>query len=91
MADNFLNLTGLQRFKQKLLEYIATLIASDTDYGLIKTNTPMSIYLDENGNLVVGGRLGQFPNGGVFYDGRGKKSKSRWKNFWDNGRCKHYL
>ena len=41
--------------------------ATDEVYGLIKTNTPMSIYLDENGNLVVGGRLGQFPNGGVFY------------------------
>ena len=41
--------------------------ATDTDLGLIKINTPLSIYLDENGNLVVGGRLGQFPNGGVFY------------------------
>ena len=42
-------------------------IATDNDYGLVKINTPMSIYLDENGNLVVGGRLGQYPNGGVYY------------------------
>ena len=42
-------------------------MASDTDAGLVKLNTPMSIYLDGNGNLMVGGRLGQFPNGGVYY------------------------
>ena len=41
--------------------------ATDNDYGLVKINTPLSIYLDENGNLVVGGRLGQYPNGGVYY------------------------
>ena len=41
--------------------------ATDNTPGLVKINTPLSIYLDENGNLVVGGRLGQFPDGGVFY------------------------
>ena len=72
MADNFLNLTGLQRFKQKLLEYIATLIASDTDYGMIKLNPNMSVTMNANGQLEVGGRLGQFssqaiPVGGLYY------------------------
>lgn len=67
MADNFLNLTGLTRFKQKLLDYIATLIASDTDYGFVKLNPNESVDLNSNGQLTVGGRLGQFPNGGVFY------------------------
>ena len=48
--------------------YVAkTDYATDNDYGLVKINTPMSIYLDANGNLVVGGRLGQYPSGGVFY------------------------
>ena len=61
MADNFLNLTGLQRFKQKLLDYIATLIASDTDYGFVKTNPNKSITLNADGQLEVGGRIGQFP------------------------------
>ena len=42
-------------------------LATDSTFGLVKINTPLSIYLDENGNLVVGGRLGQFPNGGVYY------------------------
>lgn len=44
-----------------------TQLATDSEAGLVKLNTPLSIYLDENGNLVVGGRLGQFPDGGVFY------------------------
>ena len=41
--------------------------ATDATLGLVKINTPMSIYLDEDGNLIVGGRLGQYPNGGVYY------------------------
>ena len=60
MADNFLNLTGLQRFKQKLLDYIATLIATDTDYGFVKLNPNKSISLNADGQLEVGGRIGQF-------------------------------
>lgn len=60
MADKFLNLTGLQRFKQKLLDYIATLIASDTDYGFVKINPNKSISLNADGQLEVGGRIGQF-------------------------------
>ena len=67
MADNFLNLTGLQRFKQKLLDLLLTWIATDTDYGFVKTNPNESVDLNANGQLTVGGRLGQFPNGGVFY------------------------
>lgn len=59
-ADNFLDLIGLTRFKQKLLDYIATLIASDTDYGFVKLNTNQNIGLNANGQLEVGGRIGQF-------------------------------
>ena len=66
MADNFLNLTGLQRFKQKLLDYIATLIATDSDYGFIKTNPNKSITLNADGQLEVGGRLGQTAEGGLY-------------------------
>lgn len=42
-------------------------IATDSDYGIVKTNSAMSITLNADGQLEVGGRLGQFPNGGVFY------------------------
>ena len=42
-------------------------IATESDYGLIKLNPSESVTLNANGQLVVGGRLGQFPNGGVFY------------------------
>lgn len=42
-------------------------IATDTDYGIVKLNSNESVTLNANGQLTVGGRLGQFPNGGVFY------------------------
>lgn len=35
--------------------------ATDSVAGVVKTNTAKNIYLDENGNLQVGGRIGQFP------------------------------
>ena len=42
-------------------------IATESDYGLVKLNPNESVELNANGQLTVGGRLGQFPNGGVFY------------------------
>ena len=41
--------------------------ATETTLGLIKLNEAQSIGVDADGKLTVGGRLGQFPNGGVFY------------------------
>ena len=41
--------------------------ATDSTLGLVKTNANQSITLNADGQLEVGGRLGQFPNGGVFY------------------------
>lgn len=41
--------------------------ATDSTYGVMKTNSAQSISLNANGQLEVGGRLGQFPDGGVFY------------------------
>lgn len=42
-------------------------IATETVLGLIKLNPSESVEVNANGQLTVGGRLGQFPNGGVFY------------------------
>ena len=42
-------------------------IATETELGLIKLNPSESVEVNANGQLIVGGRLGQFPNGGVFY------------------------
>lgn len=42
-------------------------IATDLIAGLVKLNPNESVTLNANGQLDVGGRLGQFPNGGVFY------------------------
>lgn len=70
MADKFLNFTGLQYLWNKIKNYIDNALpgqATDDTLGLAKTNSAMSIYLNEDGQLMVGGRLGQFPNGGVFY------------------------
>lgn len=41
--------------------------ATDNDYGLVKTNSAQSVTLNSDGQLVVGGRLGQYTDGGVYY------------------------
>lgn len=41
--------------------------ATETTAGTIKLNPNQSIDVNANGQLTVGGRLGQFTNGGVFY------------------------
>ena len=41
--------------------------ATDSTLGLVKLNPNESVDVNANGQLTVGGRLGQFPNGGVFY------------------------
>lgn len=76
MADKYLNLTGLQRLWTKVKNYIDTLLltkvnttdyATSTEYGIVKLNPNESVDVNANGQLTVGGRLGQFPNGGVYY------------------------
>lgn len=42
-------------------------VATSSDYGIVKLNPNESIDLNANGQLTVGGRLGQFTNGGVYY------------------------
>ena len=41
--------------------------ATDTEYGTIKLDSESGIYLDENGEIVVGGRLGDFEGVGLYY------------------------
>lgn len=71
MADNYANLTALQRFWQKAKAYIdaalglkldADAYATDSDYGIVKLNSGQSIGVNASGQLTVGGRLGQFPD-----------------------------
>lgn len=42
-------------------------VATDSTLGLVKLNPNESVDVNANGQLTVGGRLGQYPNGGVFY------------------------
>ena len=65
MADEYLNKTGLEYYHNKIKTALngkvnTTDYASDDAYGVIKTDSSKSISLDEDGKLVVGGRLGQF-------------------------------
>lgn len=41
--------------------------ATENSFGVVKLNPNESVTLNSNGQLQVGGRLGQFPDGGVFY------------------------
>ena len=72
MADKYLNLNVLTYFWNKVKVLINGKIentdyATDSTYGIVKTNANKSITLNANGQLEVGGRLGQFTDGGVFY------------------------
>lgn len=77
MADNFLNLTGAQRLWQKIKDYVDTALglkldadayATDSAYGIIKTNSAESVTLNASGQLDVGGRLGAFSGTtGIFH------------------------
>lgn len=71
-----LNKAGLLRFWEKAKAYIdnalglkldADAIATDSAYGIVKTNSAESVTLNADGQLTVGGRLGQFPGGGLYY------------------------
>lgn len=66
MADKFLNLNVLTYFWNKLKAIIDSKInttdyATDSTYGIVKTNSSESVTLNANGQLDIGGRLGQFP------------------------------
>ena len=41
--------------------------ATDSVYGLVKLNPSESVDVNASGQLTVGGRLGQYPNGGGLY------------------------
>lgn len=52
---------------KKFVEDLIPPEATDSVTGTIKLDSTKSISLNAEGQLEVGGRLGQFPNGGVFY------------------------
>ena len=63
---------ALLKLSAKLTELLAEKVgvndkATENTLGLIKLNGNQAIFLDADGKLMVGGRLGQYPNGGVYY------------------------
>ena len=72
MNDNFLNKNGLTYLWNKIKAIFATKTelpsqATEDTLGTVKLNPSQSIDVNNDGQITVGGRLGQFPNGGVFY------------------------
>ena len=72
MSDKYINPTGLSTVKtwmsQQLIGKVNTSdVATSSAYGIVKLNPNESIDVNDSGQLTVGGRLGQYPNGGVFY------------------------
>ena len=72
MNDNFLNKAGLTYLWNKIKALFATKTelpsqATEDTPGTVKLNPNQSIGVNADGQLTVGGRLGQFPDGGVFY------------------------
>lgn len=63
---------ALLKLKAKLDGLLAgkvdnTQLATDSTLGLVKLNPNESVNVNANGQITVGGRLGQFPDGGVYY------------------------
>ena len=78
MASNYETLKdgGLKYVLLKLKTVIDNLLAdkvdntdyaTDSAYGIVKTNSAESVTLNANGQLDVGGRLGQFGAAGIFH------------------------
>ena len=75
MADKFINGTGLGAIRTWILNKLnlkadkteLPVQATESALGTVKLNPSESVEVNASGQLTVGGRLGQFPNGGVFY------------------------
>lgn len=57
--EKFADTAGLSRFLAKVKEWVASLVATEADYGMVKLNPSESVTLNSSGQLDVGGRLGQ--------------------------------
>lgn len=73
MANKFLDKIGLTHFWNKIKTSLNNKVntsdyATDTAYGIVKTNSAENISLNSDGQLDVGGRLGQFTGTtGIFH------------------------
>ena len=69
MARKVIDLDQLENTATRAKEYADSLKAPATEsvYGMLKTNPSEGIYLDENGNIIITGRLGQTDTGGLYF------------------------
>lgn len=64
----FIDKDGVSVAWERTKNWVRSLIASDTQAGMVKTDTANGITLNTDGALEVTGRMGQYPNGGIYYD-----------------------
>ena len=64
--DDYLNQTGLAHFWSKIKAWVNSKIATDSEYGFVKLNPSQNIDVNVDGQLTVGGRLGQTEQGGLY-------------------------
>lgn len=57
--SKFVDQLGIAEFLAKLKAWVNSKIASETEYGMVKLNPVESVTLNDEGQLDVGGRLGQ--------------------------------
>ena len=72
MADRFTPLDGIAAIRDWVLSKLNLKVdkdayATDSAYGIVKTNSAENVTLNEDGQLTVGGRLGQTVDGGLFF------------------------
>lgn len=76
MADDYLNKTGLTYLWSKIKNWVNAKIATDSDYGMVKLNSSESVTLNSNGQLDVGGRLGQFSGTTGIFHGKDREPRN---------------
>ena len=72
MGEKFINSSGLSTLRAWIVNKLggkldADTYADDSTYGIVKTNSAESVTLNANGQLDVGGRLGQTAQGGIYH------------------------
>lgn len=80
MADKFINSAGLSAIKDWILSKLSSKVnttdtATDSNYGIVKTNSAESITLNSDGQLDVGGRLGAFSGTTGIYHGKDREPR----------------
>ena len=84
MADKFSASAAIQAVR----DWVASKIATSSDYGMVKLNPNEAVTLNSDGQLDVGGRLGAFSGTTGIFHSKDREPRSV-KDFSDNRRQGH--